>query len=356
MAVGQRFSPRHCGRSLAGESEAQARDGYARLFASAGLNINAGLVLFPEMDAAADVPEISTACWGILGQRPDALMCASSRMVVKRRGAARPVVAACTLLPYDDQFTLGATLGEASGRVQLNHPHCARFLRAGRGELFGLSLSVVIPALNAAATLPACLARLDGADEIILVDGGSTDDTVRIAEAAGARVVIAPKGRGIQLRAGGRGRQGRRFPVPARRHPPGPGLAKSCRGASPPRSAPPRLLPLPPRRSRLASARDRTRRRAAHASARLALWRSGPAHRQGALRTGRRLPSHAADGGCRPRSPPAARAHARGGRADLGRALAPRRLAAPLRRNLLCLGLYRAGASPERVARLYARR
>jgi hypothetical protein len=125
------------GRSLAGESEAQARDGYARLFATAGLNISAGLVLFPEMDAAADVPEISTACWGILGQSPDALMCASSRMVVKRRGAARPVVAACTLLPYDDQFTLGATLAEASGRVQLNHPHCARFCVLGGASCSG---------------------------------------------------------------------------------------------------------------------------------------------------------------------------------------------------------------------------
>jgi rSAM/selenodomain-associated transferase 2 len=76
-------------------------------------------------------------------------------------------------------------------------------LRAGRGELFRLSLSVVIPALNAAATLPACLDSLGQVDELILVDGGSADTTVRIAESAGARVVIAPKGRGIQLRAGG---------------------------------------------------------------------------------------------------------------------------------------------------------
>ena len=76
-------------------------------------------------------------------------------------------------------------------------------LRAGRGELLGLSLSVVIPALNAAETLPGCLALLGGADEVIVVDGGSADETVRIAESAGARIVIAPKGRGVQLRAGG---------------------------------------------------------------------------------------------------------------------------------------------------------
>ena len=88
-------------------------------------------MLFPEMDAAADVPEITTACWGILGKAPDSLMCASSRMVVKRRGAARPAVVACTLLPYDPQFELGGTLAEAARPVPLNHPHCARFCVLG---------------------------------------------------------------------------------------------------------------------------------------------------------------------------------------------------------------------------------
>jgi hypothetical protein len=83
------------------------------------------------MDAAADVPEISEACWGILGKSPASMMCASSRMVVKRKGAARPVVAACTLLPYDDSSRSGETLAEASRPVMLNHPHCARFCVLG---------------------------------------------------------------------------------------------------------------------------------------------------------------------------------------------------------------------------------
>lgn len=65
-----------------------------------------------------------------------------------------------------------------------------------------MSLSVVIPTLNAARTLPACLERLNGAEDVIVVDGGSTDHTVFIAEQAGARVVTAPQGRGVQLRAG----------------------------------------------------------------------------------------------------------------------------------------------------------
>lgn len=58
-------------------------------------------------------------------------MCATSRMVVKRKGEPSPRVAACTLLPYDSRFDMGATLGEAARAVALNHPHCARFCVLG---------------------------------------------------------------------------------------------------------------------------------------------------------------------------------------------------------------------------------
>jgi hypothetical protein len=125
------------GRSLGGESEGEARAAYARLFIQLGIQVDAGLVLFPEMDASADVPEITEACWGILDLAPGAMMCASSRMVVKRKGAERPVVVACTLLPYDDQFALGETLNQASGKVMLNHPHCARFCVLGGASCSG---------------------------------------------------------------------------------------------------------------------------------------------------------------------------------------------------------------------------
>ena len=88
-------------------------------------------MLFPEMDMRIDVPEITTACWGILNKSPSDVMCASSRMVVKRKGAERPAVLACTLLPYDEAFELGTTLKEAAGAVKLNHPHCAKFCVLG---------------------------------------------------------------------------------------------------------------------------------------------------------------------------------------------------------------------------------
>lgn len=125
-------------RSLPAESEQVARANYARLFASLRLGIDAEnpaeLVLFPEMDAIGDVPEITEACWGLLGKSPDDVMCASSRMVVKRRGATGPAVVACTLIPYDRAFELGGALSDALGAVSLNHPHCARFCVLGGGR------------------------------------------------------------------------------------------------------------------------------------------------------------------------------------------------------------------------------
>ena len=123
------------GRALWHESDASARDGYAQLFQSRSYDIDAynpaRCVLFPEMDTSAEVPEITTACWGILNKSPDDVMCASSRMVVKRKGAEAPAVLACTLLAYDAQFELGTTLEEAERDVALNHPHCAKFCVLG---------------------------------------------------------------------------------------------------------------------------------------------------------------------------------------------------------------------------------
>lgn len=132
---------RIAGRRRRGDGERDLRAGYAALFARERLALAAddpaALVIFPEMDARADVPEITVDCWRILDKRPDDVMCASSRMVARRQGAAGAVVVACTLLPYDPQFELGPTLAEALSPIPLNHPHCARFCVLGGGTCGG---------------------------------------------------------------------------------------------------------------------------------------------------------------------------------------------------------------------------
>jgi len=70
------------------------------------------------------------------------------------------------------------------------------------------AVSIVIPTLNAAETLPGCLAALfEGLEagairELVIADGGSGDATLAIAEAAGAVVVQGAASRGGQLRQG----------------------------------------------------------------------------------------------------------------------------------------------------------
>ena len=129
------FSLAVAGRMVPGEDEREARAHYAALFAREGIAVDAmdpaRLVLFPEMDAAADIAEITTQCWSILGKSPADIMCATSRMVVHRKGEPHPRVAACTLIPYHADFDLGDSLAEAADEVALNHPHCARFCVLG---------------------------------------------------------------------------------------------------------------------------------------------------------------------------------------------------------------------------------
>ncbi|EPX78931.1 radical SAM protein [Litoreibacter arenae] len=123
------------GRSVWAESDAAAREGYAALYAEKNFKIDAQdpamTVLFPEMDESVEVPEITIDCWDILGKSPSDVMCSSSRMVVKRKGADKPAVLACTLLAYSPEFELGESLEQAERDVQLNHPHCAKFCVLG---------------------------------------------------------------------------------------------------------------------------------------------------------------------------------------------------------------------------------
>jgi hypothetical protein len=135
------------GRTCWNETEAEERNGYAALVAARGWRIDPAnpkqLMLLPEMDGSHEVPEITTRCWGILDKSPAELMCARSRMVVKRKGAAAPTILPCTLLPYEPAFEMGTTFAEAAtatggmfdnGAVKLCHPHCAKFCVLGGGS------------------------------------------------------------------------------------------------------------------------------------------------------------------------------------------------------------------------------
>lgn len=113
------------GRSLFKEPKELAVEGYHKLTSISSV------VIFPEMDEQHNVPEITTSCWSILSKKPTDQMCASERMIIKKKGDEKAVVMPCTLLAYDAQFELGHTLKDAKERVYLNHPFCAKFCVLG---------------------------------------------------------------------------------------------------------------------------------------------------------------------------------------------------------------------------------
>lgn len=123
------------GRSLISETPSDAIQGYQELLRKEGipleLRMNDNLVIFPEMDQKHNVPEISQGCWNILGKKSEDQMCASERMIVKKKGEDKLSVMPCTLLAYDEQFILGHSLKDAKTKVYLNHPFCAKFCVLG---------------------------------------------------------------------------------------------------------------------------------------------------------------------------------------------------------------------------------
>lgn len=120
-------------RSLIEETPTQSLKGHEELLNSNGIKMNLEdkLVIFPEMQSGRDVPEITTACWDILKIKPDNQMCASERMIIKRKGESQPKVMPCTLLAYDENFIMGESLKESKKDVYLNHRFCAEFCVLG---------------------------------------------------------------------------------------------------------------------------------------------------------------------------------------------------------------------------------
>ena len=122
-------------RLLWGEQEDQLRDNFNLFIDKYNLKLDAKskeqLVTFAEMDEKVDTPEITTACWNLLGKNPDDMMCSSSRMVVKKKNSPKLSVIACTLLPYEDEFDLGQNLTDSLKKIYLNHKHCSKFCVLG---------------------------------------------------------------------------------------------------------------------------------------------------------------------------------------------------------------------------------
>ena len=122
-------------RLLWGEQEDQLRDNFNLFIDKYNLKLDAKskeqLVTFAEMDEKVDTPEITTACWNLLGKNPDDMMCSSSRMVVKKKTSPKLSVIACTLLPYEDEFDLGQNLTNSLKKIYLNHKHCSKFCVLG---------------------------------------------------------------------------------------------------------------------------------------------------------------------------------------------------------------------------------
>lgn len=135
------FEVRVAGRTLWETDDKTLRNGFHKLFQELNISLNAydpsTLVLFPEMNDGDDVPEITTQCWEILKVNPNDMMCATSRMIVRRKDAIAAEVVSCTLLPYDPEFSYGSHLRDSLKPVALNHPHCAKFCVLGGGSCSG---------------------------------------------------------------------------------------------------------------------------------------------------------------------------------------------------------------------------
>ena len=94
---------------------------------------------FPRWMCAPTCPRSRKTAGASSARAPIEVMCASSRMVVKRKGAAAPVVLPCTLLPYDPAFEMGGDAGGSRARRW-------RHVRGGRGQALPRPLRQVLRA------------------------------------------------------------------------------------------------------------------------------------------------------------------------------------------------------------------
>ena len=130
-----RRSPAACAGATATRTCARAtRALFAREDLAIDADDHAALVIFPEMDARVDVPEITVDCWRILNKSPNDVMCAiephdreaQGRCVARRCSPAR----FCPTIHSSNW----ARPWRGLAPVKLNHPHCAKFCVLGGGS------------------------------------------------------------------------------------------------------------------------------------------------------------------------------------------------------------------------------
>ncbi len=83
----------------------------------------------------------------------------------------------------------------------MHRPNRARAMERARNPTF----SVIMPTFNEERSIAACINYIrlvDPGVEIIVVDGGSTDNTAYLARQFGVPVIVTPKGRGLQCNRG----------------------------------------------------------------------------------------------------------------------------------------------------------
>ncbi|MBL4636247.1 MAG: TIGR04283 family arsenosugar biosynthesis glycosyltransferase [Kofleriaceae bacterium] len=158
-------------------------------------------VLGPTTDGGFSLLALRSCPDGLLANLP--WSCESTLGHTRRRleGAGMSVALLAERFDIDDPGDLPAL----TKYLQEHHrcmPRTREFLKSSDN----LSISVIIPVLNEQTCLPDVLRLLQqhaGIIEIIVVDGGSSDDTVAIAEASGrVRLLHSPPGRAVQMNLG----------------------------------------------------------------------------------------------------------------------------------------------------------
>lgn len=162
---------------------------------------DADAVLVPADDGGFVLLGLTRCPEGLLADLPWSQPDTCARTVERLRGHGLRVVLLEPWFDVDEPHELRA-LAARLRKTPQSAPHTARLLQA---RPLPVAISVVLPVLDEQARIDAALQRLlaePGIDEILVVDGGSRDDTVARAERHGVRVLLADTGRARQMNAG----------------------------------------------------------------------------------------------------------------------------------------------------------